>query len=261
MRLLAADISLTQQAQVGMMQGWLQVWGLPITGEEPAMAWMGHPTDGLMPGMASPDELDRLFKLPLGRADVLFLRLMISHHEAAIPMAKAILKRTDEPEVSHLATSIIASQRAEIENMKAMVDKMVGDSAEVPLEPASGSGAKGTATLSKAEGGGVKVVLNVSGLPGSGTMYLAHIHPGTCAEEEGGAGHGHSHHEHGSSEEIEYPLSPLYANARGDGSSTTVLRHVTLEGLLSGEPMHGNVHKPGPAEPPPVTCADLDEAR
>ena len=28
------------------------------------MAWMGHPTDGLMPGMATPDELDRLFKLP-----------------------------------------------------------------------------------------------------------------------------------------------------------------------------------------------------
>ena len=261
MRLLAADISLTQQGQVGMMQGWLQVWGLPITGSEPAMAWMGHPTDGLMPGMASPDELDRLFKLPPDRADVLFLRLMISHHEAAIPMAKAILKHTDEPEVSQLATAIIESQRAEIENMKAMVDKMVGDSAEVPLEPASGSGAKGTATLSKAEGGGVKVVLKVSGLPGSGTMYLAHIHPGPCAEEEGGAGHGHSHHEHGSSEEIEYPLSPLYANARGDGSSTTVLRHVTLEGLLSGEPMHANVHKPGPGEPPPVTCADLDEAR
>jgi uncharacterized protein (DUF305 family) len=53
MRLLAADISLTQQAQVGIMQGWLEVWGLPITGEEPAMAWMGHPIDGLMPGMAT----------------------------------------------------------------------------------------------------------------------------------------------------------------------------------------------------------------
>ena len=62
---------------------------------------------------------------------MLFLRLMISHHEAAIPMAKAILERTDEPEVRQLATAIIGSQRAEIENMKAMVDKMVGDSAEV----------------------------------------------------------------------------------------------------------------------------------
>ena len=54
MRLLAADISLTQQAQIGIMQGWLQVWGLPISGAEPAMAWMGHPMDGPMPGMASP---------------------------------------------------------------------------------------------------------------------------------------------------------------------------------------------------------------
>jgi uncharacterized protein (DUF305 family) len=68
MRLLASDISLTQQAQIGIMQGWLGAWGLPITGSEPAMAWMGHPTDGPMPGMATPDELDRLFKLlPPGR--------------------------------------------------------------------------------------------------------------------------------------------------------------------------------------------------
>jgi hypothetical protein len=35
---------------------------------------------------------------------------------------------------------------------------------------------------------------------------------------------------------------------------------VTLEGLLSSEPKHVNVHKPGPGEPPPVTCADLSEA-
>jgi uncharacterized protein (DUF305 family) len=261
MRLLVSDISLTQQAQIGIMQGWLGAWGLPITGSEPAMAWMGHPTDGLMPGMATPDEIDRLYRLLPDRADVLFLRLMISHHEAAIPMAQAVLKRTDEPEVSQLATSIIASQRAEIENMKAMVEKSVGDSAEVDLEPASGSGTTGTATLSKAKGGGVKVVLKVFGLPSSGTMYLAHIHPGTCAEEEaGGAEHGHSHHEHGATEEIEYPLTPVEPDAKGDGTSTTVVHNATLEGLLSGDPKHVNVHRPGSGEPPPVTCANLNEA-
>src|SRR5215218_6185286 len=261
MRLVAADVSLTQQAQIGIMQGWLQAWGLPITGEEPAMAWMGHPTDGLMPGMATPDELDRLYRLPPDRADILFLRLMISHHQAAIPMAKAILKRTDEPEVSQLATAIIESQRAEIENMQAMVDKMVGDSAEVDLEPASGSVTTGTATLSKAKGGGVKVVLKVTELPKSAKMYLAHIHPGTCAEEEGGgAEHGHSHHEHGATEEIEYPLTPVEPDAEGNGTSTTVVHHVTLEGLLSGDPKHVNVHKPGSGEPPPVSCANLNEA-
>ncbi len=65
-RLLASDISLGQQGQIGIMQGWLQVWGLPASGSEPAMAWMGHPTRGLMPGIATPDEIDRLGKLPHG---------------------------------------------------------------------------------------------------------------------------------------------------------------------------------------------------
>jgi uncharacterized protein (DUF305 family) len=261
MRLLVADISLTQQGQIGIMQGWLEVWGLPITGQEPAMAWMGHPTDGLMPGMATPDEITRLSKLPPDKADVLFLRLMINHHEAAIPMAQAILKRTDEPEVRELAKAIENSQKAEIKNMEAMVDEKVGDSAEVDLAPANGSGTTGTANLTKADGGGVKVVLKVFGLPSSGTMYLAHIHPGTCAEEEGGGGeHGHSHHEHGASEEIEYPLTPVEPDAEGDGTSTTVVHGVTLEGLLSGNPKHVNVHRPGSGEPLPVSCANLNEA-
>jgi hypothetical protein len=153
-------------------------------------------------------------------------------------------------------------------NEKATVEEKVGDSAKVELRPANGSGTRGTATLSKADGGGVKVVLEVEGLPRSGTMYLAHIHPGTCAEEEkgeegmgmGGGEHGHSHHEHGASEEIEYPLTPVRPNAKGDGTSTTVLHGVTLEGLLSGDPKHVNVHRPGSGEPPPVTCGDLDEA-
>jgi hypothetical protein len=106
------------------------------------------------------------------------------------------------------------------------------------------------------------VVLKVSGLPKSGTMYLAHIHPGTCAEEEaaGGGEHGHSHHEHEASEEIEYPLTPVDPDAKGNGTSTTVVHNVTLEGLLSGSPKHVNVHEPGSGEPPPVTCANLNEA-
>jgi hypothetical protein len=144
-----------------------------------------------------------------------------------------------------------------------MVEEKAYNSAEVDLQPANGSGTRGTATFSKAKGGGVKVVLKVSGLPKSAKMYLAHIHPGTCAEEEegGGAEHGHSHHEHGASEEIEYPLTPVEPDAEGNGTSTSVLHHVTLEGLLLGEPKHVNVHKPGSGEPPPVTCADLSEAR
>jgi DUF305 family protein family protein len=190
----------------------------------------------------------------------MFLRLMIAHHKAAIPMAQAILKRTDEPEVRQLAQAIENSQKAEIKNMKAMVERKVGNSAQVDLQPANGSATTGTATLSKADRGGVRVVLKVTGLPSSGTMYLAHIHPGTCTEEAGGGQHRPSHHEHGAAKEIEYPLTPLKPDAGGDGMSSTVVHGVTLEGLLSGDPKHINVHKPGSGEPPPMSCANLNEA-
>ena len=122
-RTMAADIALTQQAQIGQMQGWLAVWGLPATGSEPAMTWMGHPTEGRMPGMASPEELDNLQKASPEEADTLFLQLMIPHHEAATPMSEAVLEETDRPEVERLAGAIAASQRGEIEMMKGLLNQ------------------------------------------------------------------------------------------------------------------------------------------
>lgn len=122
-RTLATDIALTQQGQIGHMQGWLSVWGLPPTGPEPPMAWMGHPTEGRMPGMASPEEIDRLQNAPPDEADKLFLRMMIPHHQAAIPMAEAALERTNNPQVSGLSEGIIAAQRGEIRIMKDLLEE------------------------------------------------------------------------------------------------------------------------------------------
>jgi len=122
-RTLAADIALTQQAQIGQMQGWLQVWGLPPTGTEPAMTWMGHPMEGRMPGMASPEEIDDLQRSSPEGVDALFLQLMIPHHEAALPMAEAILERTDRPEIQRLAGAIAASQEAEIRLMQGLLQR------------------------------------------------------------------------------------------------------------------------------------------
>jgi len=120
---LATDIALTQQAQIGQMQGWLAVWGLPMTGAEPAMSWMGYPTDGRMPGMATPEEIEALQKAPPQEAERRFLRLMIPHHQAAVPMAEAALEETDRPEVRQLAEAIVTSQKAEIEVMKDLLEE------------------------------------------------------------------------------------------------------------------------------------------
>jgi uncharacterized protein (DUF305 family) len=122
-RLMAADMALTQQGQIGRMQGWLDAWGLPATGAEPVMSWMGHPTEGRMPGMASPEEIERLQSLPPDEADKMFFRLMIPHHRAAVPMAEAVMERSDRPEVENLAGAIAASQEGEIEVMKEMLEE------------------------------------------------------------------------------------------------------------------------------------------
>jgi uncharacterized protein (DUF305 family) len=129
---LAPDTALTQQAQIGQMQGWLQVWGLSPTGSEPAMSWMGEPTDGLMPGMATPEDIQKLRDASPEEADVLFLQLMIPHHQAALQMTEAILNRTDRPEVESLAKAISASQQSEIQNMEQMLQDR---GASLPKEP------------------------------------------------------------------------------------------------------------------------------
>ena len=121
---LTTDIALTQQAQIGQMQGWLNLWGLPVAGTYPAMSWMGMPREGKMPGMAGQEKINQLRNLPPNEADQLFLQLMIPHHEAAVPMAKAVLDKTDNPAVEKLANAIVASQQAEIEIMKGMLREM-----------------------------------------------------------------------------------------------------------------------------------------
>ena len=137
-RVMASDMALTQQAQIGQMQGWLSVWALSPTGAEPAMSWMGHPTEGLMPGMATPEEIDRLQEAPTDEADELFLRLMITHHKSAVPMAEAALNQTDDPSVETLASSIVAGQKGEIKLMKEMLEER--GAAPPDEEPASHAG-------------------------------------------------------------------------------------------------------------------------
>lgn len=135
-RALATDIVLTQQAQIGMMRGWLDVWGLPPTGIGPRMAWMGHATEGLMPGMATPDEIAGLRELPPAETDRRFLELMIRHHEGGVAMAQAGLDLGQQPVVRRLAEAILTSQRYEIEAMRAILGRLGAPDATPAATPA-----------------------------------------------------------------------------------------------------------------------------
>jgi uncharacterized protein (DUF305 family) len=62
---------------------------------------------------------------------------MIPHHEAAIPMAEAVLEETNRPEVEQLAQAIATSQRAEV---KVTQDLLRNMAEEAPAnEPADSS--------------------------------------------------------------------------------------------------------------------------
>ena len=120
-RTFAVDVALTQQAQIGQMGGWLDAWGVRRTSTGPTMAWMGHPTTEPMPGMAMTTTVAALRAANGGEADRLFLQAMIPHHRGGVLMARAVLARTDRPEVRRLAQAIVDGQRAEIAAMEDML--------------------------------------------------------------------------------------------------------------------------------------------
>ena len=128
---------------------------------------------------------------------------------------------------------------------------------EISLRTTGGSGVSGTPSFEGTERG-VKVKLEVRNLPESNATYLAHIHPGSCST--GDHEHGDSHEHAGAAEEVEYPLSPVEPDGRGNGASTTLIQGVTLEQLFSEGPTYINVHAAGSGEPSQVACANLSEA-
>jgi uncharacterized protein (DUF305 family) len=132
---LAFDISATQTNQVGRMQGWLSLWGLPLSGGE-QMAWLPghqHAANGLMPGMATEQELTELQSLSGTAFDIRFLQLMIRHHQGGRAMAEYAAEHAQLEPVRSLARSIVDTQTAETTTMSAMLTALGG----TPLPPPS----------------------------------------------------------------------------------------------------------------------------
>ncbi|MDA0637796.1 DUF305 domain-containing protein [Nonomuraea sp. MCN248] len=125
---LAFDIINTQANQRGMFLGWLEQWGLTQSTDMRPMAWMsghGHAgaasSEGRMPGLASSEELTRLRAAQGAEAEVLFLQLMIRHHEGGVEMAEGALRLSDREEVIRMARKIVAGQKGEIKLMTDML--------------------------------------------------------------------------------------------------------------------------------------------
>lgn len=129
LRRFALDILLTQQAQIGQMQGWLATWGLPLSGPQPVMDGQAE-----MMGMASREQVNELQTLPIAEAEVAFLQLMIRHHQGGVMMAQEALRQSNRPEVVRLATAIVNGQQSEISYMEDLL-KQRGAAPLQPVEP------------------------------------------------------------------------------------------------------------------------------
>jgi len=123
LRTMALDMMLTQQAQIGQMQGWLRIWQLPYASVELPMTWMDMPTEQ-MPGMATAEQIAALRETSGVDADRLFIELMIPHHTSAVHMAEAIVDWTQIPAVRELARSIIDSQQREIDALRQILAEL-----------------------------------------------------------------------------------------------------------------------------------------
>ncbi len=135
---LSFDIERTQLEQVGRMKGWLMLWDQPEQPIGAPMQWMTEPMSGhdgmsmapssinpaggpLMPGMATDQDLSKLRSLS-GRAfDVFFLQLMLRHHQGGTSMAQYAAAHSTLPALKALVNSILASQGAEMDQIKLML--------------------------------------------------------------------------------------------------------------------------------------------
>jgi uncharacterized protein (DUF305 family) len=115
---LAADIIKAQDIEINQMKQWRQAW-YPQASAQPVAynSQMGHS----MP-MSQDQMQGMMMSMDLGAADdqfdLRFLNAMIPHHEGAVVMAQDALSKSKRPEIQTLAQEIIASQKAEIEQMK-----------------------------------------------------------------------------------------------------------------------------------------------
>lgn len=150
---LANQIKAAQGPEVTKMQGWLQQWGMQMSGT-PGMPGMGgtsgapppdhggmHGSDtataspgmGGMPGMddmpgmqgmMSPADMQALRSAQGVEASRLFLTQMIEHHRGAVTMAQNEIKNGQSPDAIALAKSIETSQQKEIDTMNQILSSL-----------------------------------------------------------------------------------------------------------------------------------------
>ena len=126
-RVLAGRIINAQNDEIAIMQRWLRERDL----EAPDPAHMDHGPHGQhmdMPGMLTPEQMQRLAAARGPEFDRLFLQLMIQHHEGALVMVEELFDTYGAAQgdaIFKLASDIGVDQETEIDRMRLMLREMI----------------------------------------------------------------------------------------------------------------------------------------
>lgn len=110
LKTFAAKILADQTREINQMKQWRQQW---FAGQPSALNME-------MPGMAESMRMDmmRLNSLTGSDFDMVFLQMMVPHHEGAVKMAEDALVNAKQNEIKKLSQEILKSQTDEINQMQ-----------------------------------------------------------------------------------------------------------------------------------------------
>lgn len=134
-RRMGLRMEISQADEIGLMERWLRDRGqtVPEWGGAGAMGHsaMGHEgmdhgaEETMMPGMLTPQQMERLAAAEGREFDRLFLELMIQHHEGAIVMVRDLFSSPgsgQESTVFQFANEVDADQTIEIRRMRELLE-------------------------------------------------------------------------------------------------------------------------------------------
>lgn len=122
MRKLGERIDLSQTDEIKMMQDWLT-----SRGQYAPEQYAHHHESMMMPGMLTPEQMQRLAAARGPEFDRLFLEGMIAHHQGALTMVEELMKQpgaAQESAIFGFVSDVEADQRAEIERMSALLQAL-----------------------------------------------------------------------------------------------------------------------------------------
>jgi len=127
MRVLGQRIEISQSDEINMMRRWLEARGQEV----PDIHEHHMPGAQLMPGMLTPEEMDRLAAAKGAEFDRLWLQSMIKHHDGALIMVDDLFSvpgAGQESEIFAFASDVVADQKAEMDRMAAMLEELQNES-------------------------------------------------------------------------------------------------------------------------------------